>query len=117
MLHRSSRRVFLGTSALALLLTACGGGAPAAPTAAPAAAPAATKPPDSPAGAASPTKPAAAGGSTTPAAAPAKPGGKDLVLEMTFPGWISDVNPAVQKLSDEYSQTFGVKINVSKQPD
>src|SRR2546428_12363025 len=106
MIQRSTRRTFLGTSAVALLLTACGGGA-AAPT--PSAPTTAAKPADTAA------KPA--GGTTAPAAAPIQAAAKGLVLEMSFPGWIIDVNPAVQKLSDEYSQTFGVKINVSKQPD
>ena len=102
---RASRRTFLGVSTAALLLAACGQA-----TSAPTAAPPAAKPADTVA------KPAAAGSSAPAAAVPVQAAAKGLVLEMAFPNWIVDVNPAVQKLSDEYSQTSGVKINVSKQP-
>jgi ABC-type glycerol-3-phosphate transport system substrate-binding protein len=103
---RANRRTFLGLSAASLLLAACGSGA--APTAKPA--DTAAKPADTAA------KPAAGSTSAPAASQPVQAAAKGVVLEMSFPDWIIDVNPAVQKLSDEYSQTFGVKINVSKQP-
>src|SRR5581483_6070457 len=95
---RPTRRAFVGMSAVALLLAACG-----QPSAAPTAPPSVTKP-------AEPAKPATSGvqpggGATgAAAAAPVQAAAKGLVLEISFPDWIIDVNPAVQKLSDEYSQ-------------
>src|SRR4030095_11316053 len=93
--RRPTRRAFLGASAAALLLTACGG-APAAPTSAPAAAaqpadawgkPAAAGAKPAAAGA----KPAAGGTPAPAAAAPVQAAAKGLVLEMSFPDWIIDV--------------------------
>src|SRR5437867_458157 len=93
------RRTFLAGTAVSLLLAACG--QPAAP-------------------AASQAKEAAnAGGpakTTAPSAAAPKTAGKQVVLEVTFPGWIIDVNPVVNTLSEEYGQQAGVKVNVSKFP-
>lgn len=98
---RETRRKFLGVSGAALLMAACG---QVPPTVAPG------KPADNAA------KPAGSGAGAPQAAAPVQAAAKGLVLEISFPDWIIDVNPSVQKLSDEYSQTYGVKINVSKQP-
>lgn len=97
----ATRRTFLEVSTAALLLAACGP-TPAAPTAAPG------KPAE---GAAKP-----AGGSTAPSTAPPKTSGRQVVLETTYPGWIIDVNPGINALSEQYTQQSGVKINVSKFP-
>lgn len=101
---RLSRRAVIGLSAASLLLAACGQAPPTAPAQAPAKAGESAK---------ASTEPAKA---SAPVTAAPKTAGKQIVLETTYPGWIIDVNPVVNALSEEYTQQTGVKINVSKHP-
>jgi ABC-type glycerol-3-phosphate transport system substrate-binding protein len=108
LLHRAlRRRAFLGGTAATLLLAACGqAAAPPAKESAPAS--------GAPASGAAPASGSAP--ATTPAAAAPKTAAGQVVLETTYPAWIIDVNPVINKLSEEYTQKTGVKINVSKHP-
>jgi multiple sugar transport system substrate-binding protein len=114
-----SRSVIAGTVLGAMLLSACGGAAPAAPTAAPAAptaAPAPTEAPAAPTAAPAPTE-APAAPAPTEAPAPASPLGdfSGVTLNvLTFTG--PQIAEPLQRHGKEFAEQTGATVNVTTVP-